>query len=352
MLGAIFKVRGEPFCLETLPDPVPLAGELLIRVTRCGICGSDLSMTSRSRVPGDHQLEFRTDSVLGHEYSGEVVAIGSGVDNFSIGDAITAMPVTSCGVCSLCHEGLPLLCPSVTVYLGGFAEYMRVGARSAIKLPPGVSLPDAALVEPLAVGLHGVVLARVSPGSRVLILGGGSIGLAVLTWVRRFGGGRIAVASRSDRRSEAALALGADLCLQTGEGDVERIQSALGGAPDVVFECAGAPGMIGRAIEVVRPNGKIVSLGCCVSHEPISAYAATTKQAHLSFSMAYCLREFRFVVDALNAGHVNTRPLVDTTISLQEFPETLEKLRHGVLHGKVHVNPGAAAPVVLRSGSI
>jgi threonine dehydrogenase-like Zn-dependent dehydrogenase len=341
--AAVFKTRGEPFSIETLPDPTPLAGELVIRVSRCGICGSDLSMTSPARTPGDSSLEFPTNSVLGHEYSGEVVEIGEGVGNFSIGDAVTAMPVTSCGSCDLCHDGLPLLCPSVVVYLGGFAEYMRIGAQSAMKLPAGVSLPDGALAEPLAVGLHGVALAQLSPGARVLILGGGSVGLAVLAWVRRFGAGRIAIASRSNHRSDAALALGATAFVQTGEGEVERIREALGGAPDVVFECAGAAGMLARAIDAVRPNGRIVSLGTCISHEQISAYTATSKQAHMTFSMAYSLREFRFVVDELNAGHIDTKRHVDTTIPLQEFPGTLERLRQGALRAKVHVDPWAAA---------
>ena len=154
MRAAVFKGPGRPWAVEIVPDPTPGPGEMILKVVRCGICGSDVHMTSGRGVT------MPTDCILGHEYVGEVVAIGREVTDRKIGDKIAAMPFAGCRACDNCLGGDELLCErGVKPYIGGFAEFVRVAASSSLKLPDSLSAADSALIEPLAVGLHGVHLA-------------------------------------------------------------------------------------------------------------------------------------------------------------------------------------------------
>jgi threonine dehydrogenase-like Zn-dependent dehydrogenase len=273
-----------------------------------------------------HATDFPAGTILGHEYAGEIVDIGAGVTNFKIGDIITAMPCKGCGKCAACLAGAPLMCAQMQGLVGGFGEYLRAAATSAVKLPASLSLADGALVEPLCVGLHGVSLAQLVPGARVLVLGAGSVGLA---------------ASRAARRAGLAVQLGADDFVQFGDGEAERIADVLGGPPDVVLEAAGAIGMLNKAIELVRPNGLIVSMGFCTSPDPILPSLATWKQVRLAFSMGYTLGEFQFCTDILAAGHLEPRLMVTETVGLNALPDAFEALRAGSGQTKLHVNPWA-----------
>jgi (R,R)-butanediol dehydrogenase/meso-butanediol dehydrogenase/diacetyl reductase len=336
MKVAIFEGAGKPFALGYVEDPTPAVGEVVIKVGRCGICGTDLHMTS------GHGMDFPAGTVLGHEYAGEVVAVGADVAHLKIGDRIAAMPAMGCGRCAACLANYPLACPEMQGKLGGFGEYLRASAASSVKLPDALSLADGALVEPLAVGLHGVALAAMPPGARVLVLGAGSVGLAAIFWARRLGAGRIVAAARSERRATLAGRLGADGFVTLGDGDVAAIHAALGGAPDLVMECAGAVGLLGKAIDCVRPAGLVVSLGFCASPDPIVPATATWKQVRMAFSFGYTLSEFQFTTDTLDAGHLEPRDMITETVSLEALPEAFEALRRGGQQTKVHVDPWAA----------
>lgn len=335
MRAAVFKGAGTPFVIEERADPEPGAGEVVIKVGRCGICGTDLHMTS------GHGWDFPAESVLGHEYAGEIVAVGAGVDHLKVGEIITAMPAVGCGECDFCRHGYPILCSQMRGYQGGFAEYALVPAASAVKLPHSLSLADGALIEPLAVGLHGASLAGIGSESRVLVLGAGSVGLAAIFWAKQFGADRIAAASRSPRRAETAGALGADGFTTFGEDESERIAAILGGPPDIVLECAGVVGMLGKAIEHVRPDGTIVSMGFCTAPDPVIPGIATFKQVRLIFSMAWTLTEFEHVARTLDRGHVEPRAMLSETIGLDRFPTMIEELRAGSPQTKVQVDPWA-----------
>ena len=337
MRAAVFKGAGTPLVVETVDDPTPGPGEAVIRVQRCGVCGTDLHMTS------GHGNDFPTNTVIGHEYCGDVVALGQGVDRLKVGQFVTAMPVAGCGRCSACLAGYPMACFKMTGLVGGFGEYMRIAADSSVILPETLSAADGALVEPLAVGRRGVRLAGLRPGARVCVLGAGSIGLAVTYWARLLGAGRIVALSRSDRRSPLAMQMGASSFEIFGEGEGERIAAALGGMPEVVFECTGAVGMTQKAVEVVGPAGQVVSLGFCTSPDPILPSLATWKQVTLKFSFAYDLHEFQHSADMLEAGHVAPRAMVTRIVGLKAFPDLFEELRAGADETKIHVDPWAAA---------
>ena len=333
MRGAVFKGAGRPMVVEVLPDPEPGPGEAVIKVGRCGVCGTDLHMTSGQGI------SYPLDTVLGHEFAGEVISVGAGVSSLKVGDRVTAMPATGCGHCPACLAGYPLGCARMEGMIGGFGEYMRIVETSALKLPQSLSLADGALVEPLAVGLRGARLAGMAPGARILVLGAGSVGLAAVFWARQLGAGRIVAASPSARRRPLAEAMGADAFETLGEGEGERIVAALGGPPDVVFEAAGAVGLLQKAIELVRPAGMIVSMGFCTAPDPVIPAAATWKQVTLKFSFAYDLAEFAHCADVLDRGHVEPRRMISETIGLAELPQTLEDMRAGAPKTKVQVDP-------------
>ncbi|MDO7836685.1 alcohol dehydrogenase catalytic domain-containing protein [Sphingobium sp. HBC34] len=335
MRAAVFKEAGKPWVVEERPDPTPGDGEAVIKVGRCGICGTDLNMTSGKGY------DFPCDTILGHEFSGEVVAIGKGVTSLKVGDRVTALPAAGCGACDMCRAGQVVMCPNMSPYAGGYAEYMRIAERTAVQLPAALSLNDGALVEPLAVGLHGVRLANLPLGAKVLVLGAGAVGLAATFWAKRLGAGRVVAASRSERRRDMALALGADDYVLTGEGEAERVTQALDGMPDYVFEAAGAVGLLQQSINLVKPNGHVISLGFCMAPDPVIPGISTFKQVKLTFSMAWTVPEFQYAVDMLDSGHVEPRHMITSNIGLDALPDMIETLRGPHNETKVHVDPWA-----------
>jgi len=323
MRAIFFERAGISLRLISMAVPDPNPGEMVVKVHRCGICGSDVHLTAE---PG----YYPENSVIGHEHAGEVVALGKGVEGFKIGSRVTAMPAAGCGACLPCLSGQFLLCErGAANYPGGFADFVRVSASSSLRLPDTLSLADGALVEPLSVGLHGVAMAAVKPGARVLVTGAGSIALAVIFWARRLGAGKIAVISRSKRRADMAIQMGADAFVQAGETEIGEVRAALGGAPDVVFEAIGVSGALGQCINHVATNGKIVSLGFCTKPDGILPSLSTFKQVTLVFAMAYSLREFQYCADTLDRGALEASAMVNRTIRLEEVPEVIESLRGG-----------------------
>ena len=250
MRAAIFRGVGQPLSIETVPDPTPAAFEVVIKVARCGICGTDLHMTA------DEAASYPIGAALGHEYAGEIVGLGREVTGIKMGEHVTAQPMAGCGNCDPCVSGEPYWCDKWRSMMGGFGEYTLADVRSVAKLPASLSLSDAALVEPLAAALNGVQLARLTNGARVLVLGAGGLGLGCIFWLRRMGCGKIVAAARSDRNGALALSMGADALITTVRNDFEaELRVLLGGLPDFVFECVGAPGVLELAARCARRRG-------------------------------------------------------------------------------------------------
>jgi (R,R)-butanediol dehydrogenase/meso-butanediol dehydrogenase/diacetyl reductase len=337
MKAAVFKRVGRPLAIERLDDPVPGPGELLLKVGRCGICGTDLHMTD------GHAQTYPENTVIGHEFAGEVVALGKDVSGYKLGDVVAAMPVVGCGQCGSCRSGEPMWCEQGLVGIsGGFGQYALAKAHAAIRLPRSLSLADGALVEPLAVGLHGVALAGLAPGARVLVQGAGAIGLAAAFWARRLGAGRIAMTARSTRGEPFAGNMGVDHFLLAGEDLQVRVNAALGGAPEVVFECVGVPGMVAQAVNLVRPRGTVVILGNCMLPDTFYPAQAMFKQVRIQGSMVYSLREFETVAAVLDDGHVEPRSMVTGTVSYAELPQAFEALRRPGTQCKLMLDPWAS----------
>jgi (R,R)-butanediol dehydrogenase/meso-butanediol dehydrogenase/diacetyl reductase len=333
MKAAVFRRIGTPFSIEEVADPAPGAGEIVLKVGRCGICGSDLHMTQNKTYEREGGLVF------GHEFAGEVVARGRDAGTTAVGDRVAALPVTGCGQCSACLAGEPAYCPQRRLEFGGFAEYVVARARETVALPAALSMDDGALIEPLAVGLHGVKLADMKPGARVLVVGAGPIGLAVAYWARRLGAARIAVMARSSRSAAIALEVGASTFVPQSPNAVEAVRDALGGPPEIVFECGGASGLIDTCLLHVAPRGAVVILGILSGADQFTPRTGIQKEARLLFSAFYSVRDFAIVADRLASGDVSPRAMITGTVGLYELPQAFEALRQRTSQCKVMLDP-------------
>lgn len=333
MKAAIFKEFGKPLAVETVPDPVPGHGEVVIKVGRCGICGSDLHATGNP-----HHLA-PSGKILGHEWAGEVVEIGKDVSRVKKGDRVCVLPLSSCGACAQCLAGEPAWCAQRNIDGGGYGEYAKTHERQCFIIPNSLSLEDGALVEPMAVGLHGVAISTLTPGARVLVVGAGPIGLATIFWAHRMGAGKIAASASSRRREDLARDMGADVFLDPAADLAEAASAALGGAPDIVFECVGAPGLIEQSVMAVRRRGTVVVLGLCWDADSFVPGIAVGKEIRIQCAGFYSAREFAQSIQPFDRGDVIPRAMVTDTVGLAQFPQAFEALRERTHQCKVMLNP-------------
>lgn len=298
--------------VTTVADPTPGPGDLVLAVTGCGVCGSDVK--SHAVMPAG--------TVMGHEFSGQVVAAGAEVaSRWKVGSHATALPVFSCGVCDLCRRGDVAHCTeAVHVGLGGapggFAELVRVSADLAVPLPEGLDPTLGPLVEPFAVGLHVARAAQITTGDRVLVLGGGAVGLTSAAWARLLGAAEVTVSDPLASRRDRADAFGATAVVDPTVED-------LGGPYDVVIEGAGAPGLLDAAVSATGVRGRIVMAGFCMTPEPFTSVSALLKEVTVRFAVYYHPAEFVAVVDAFAAGRLDPTALLTRTAPLSEVGDLL-----------------------------
>jgi len=339
MRAAVFRTETRQLSLETVPDPTPGAGQVVIKVHRCGICGSDLHMAE------GHVHSFADGAIPGHELAGEVVALGAGAEGVAVGDHVAVLPYVTCGKCAACLAGDAIACRAFRMFGsgtgGGYAEYALTNPGWCVQLPRTLGFEDGALVEPLAVSLRAARVSGIQAGDRVLVLGAGAIGLAAAYWARRYGASRIAVSATSRRREAMARAVGADAFLVPEEGRTlaEQCREALGGLPDVVFECAGAYGSLDQAISAVRRGGTVAAPGFHWGQDKFSGMGALVKEVTIRFTNMYNPDEFARSVDALDRGHVEPRAMITNMVDLAGAPAAFEELRGPNSQCKVMIRP-------------
>jgi (R,R)-butanediol dehydrogenase/meso-butanediol dehydrogenase/diacetyl reductase len=320
--------------VETVPDPTPEPGELVLRVSACGISGSDPRVHQMGLIP--------PGSVMGHEFCGEVAESRHG---HKAGDRVCALPSISCGECGRCRSGLGASCPSKkTIGFGGsngaFAEYVTVASHETVRLPDGVDPTLGALVEPLAVGLHAVNVGRIRRGETCLVIGAGPVGLATALWARHFGAGRVIVSEITPARRALAEQMGATTTLDPRTAGVDSMLAECAPeGPDVVFEAVGEPGVIREAIGRARFRGRVVVAGSCFSADTIQPLAATFKEVSVSFVLAYEKDDFQYTVDMMEQERIAPRPIVTDRIGLDDVPEAFRALAKPDSQCKVVVYP-------------
>lgn len=333
MKAAIYPGDGKAITIEELPDPQPGPDDVIIKVHRCGVCGTDLSMTKGG------MWDFGKGVQFGHEYAGEIIEIGRNVSTFKVGERIAVLPSVACGECQSCRShGNNVLCQvSPGSAMHGFAELATVPVSVATRLPSVLSMADGALIEPLAISLYGTKLAGIQPGDRVVVLGGGTVALYAIYWARRLGAGKIVAMSRSSRRKDLCLEMGANTFVPFGDNEVGEVIEALGGSPQVVLECVGAEGMLMKSVMHVAQFGKIVSLGFCTSPDPVIPGMASYKCASIQFAVGYSMKEFLYIADQMDKGHADPKAIISSDIPLVDLPSMMAHLRGSNNETKVHV---------------
>jgi 2-desacetyl-2-hydroxyethyl bacteriochlorophyllide A dehydrogenase len=313
-----------PHTLEVLErDPVPLAaGEVRLAVEATGICGSD--------VHGYAGLNDRrpVGVIMGHESVGRVVEAAPGVD-LAVGTRVVVNPVVSCGECRACREGRDNLCANRRIYgcvvalPGALATEFVVPAANCVPVDPAVDVRSLALSEPMAVGMHGVRLGGVAAGDRVLIVGGGPIGMAVVLGCLDAGATPIVCEPQQARR-EAAERLGAESC-DPAELPGLRLEG------DIAFECVGLSATVKTAVGGVRPGGTIVCLGVGEAEVAVPVVPLVIEERRILGSSAYTARDFRETVVAVTARADVLAGLVGLTVDLDQMPRVFEDYHAGRL---------------------
>ncbi len=323
--------------LADLPIPEPGAGEALLRVTGCGICGSDLHLASQLAAPG---------AVLGHEIAGEVAGVGAEVDpgRWRRGQAVVARPFSGCGRCASCTGGRADHCAQFQLIglerAGGFAEFVTVRADELFALPASVGGDEQPLVEPLAVMRRAMRRGGVTASDRVAVLGAGPIGLAAVAWAVAMGVQAVVVSEPSPLRRALAARLGATTTLDPGEGPVAAgVFEATGGGPTVVLECSGRPGLIEQAMEMTVVDGRVVVVGICLQDDTIFPFWGLSKELDIRFSIYYGREDFTDTIDALQGHRLDAVPMVTETIGLEKLPDRFARLERDPDAGKVIVRP-------------
>lgn len=317
--------------LDVEEPPPPGAGQVKVKVQWCGICGSDLHeyLAGPIFVPVNeaHPITgLKAPVILGHEFSGEVVEIGPGVTNVKVGDRVVSNCMVVCGKCYYCMRYQHTFCEKLAIVglmaHGGFAEYVNVPDFGLYKLPDNVSSEAGALVEPLAVGSHGVRQAPVIQGDTVVILGAGPIGLATLQSARSAGASKIFIIEIAEKRKEYARQLGATAVFDPRFEDVfKRVWEATGGfGADVAFECIGNEKTAPMAVNLTRKGGKTVIVGLFEKESSVNFNNIMLAERHVIGVFGH-RGEFSVVIDLLADGRIKAEPMITRKISLDDIVE-------------------------------
>jgi L-iditol 2-dehydrogenase len=329
-----------------VPEPrVMHPGLVLVRIDRVGVCGSDVHYYTEGGI-GDQILQYPAS--VGHECSGTIVEIGTNVSALKPGDRVAIDPAISCGKCDQCCADRPNTCRHLQFMgspgeaPGALAELRVLPAENCFPIPETLSLDQAALAEPLSIGLHAVHLADLRPGVRFAITGAGPIGLSVLLCARALVQGTAYVTDLLDTRLEAARRCGANWTANAGRDDVavaiaEREPFGL----DVVFECSGDVACIDQAMKLLAPGGTLVLVGIPLQRRA-SFDIHVMRRKELTFKnvrrQRYCVAP---VVQMLAEGRIDPDPLLTHRFPLGQIREAFELVaayRDGVIKAMVDVS--------------
>jgi len=335
--------------VEEIEKPVPLEGEVLLKVTRSGMCGTDASEWKAGPLIFPLHKPHPTSGlvgpmVMGHEFIGEIVELGASVKDFQVGDRVASGAGISCGECPRCREGRTNLCFHYVTHglnrHGGMAEFVAVPASTLVVIPDDLSDDHAGLAQPLAVGLHAARRAKVRPGQTVVLIGAGAIGTFVLAGLKHLGASNVIVVDFAGARLERAGRLGADHVVEVSDNTADVVLELIGpiGA-DVVIEASGAPGQTDRAGSWVRQGGTLLQVGLASKPQEVNLHHLVMSEITLETTLAHvCGEDIAPALEILRTTSL-AEELLEDVYPLDQLADQLERLATGQIQGKVLFDP-------------
>jgi 2-desacetyl-2-hydroxyethyl bacteriochlorophyllide A dehydrogenase len=328
------------FDVEERSRPTPAAGEVLVQVSHCGVCGTDLHLFVEGMGA--------PDSVGGHEYSGRIAELGSEVEGWNLGERVAVDPNSpKCGRCEYCLAGRPVLCTERAPFgagehQGAFAEFAKVDARQLLRIPEAVSLRDAALMEPLAVALHGITQSGIQPGQRALVLGVGPIGALTVAALVARGVEDVTACEPAARRRELALKLGARRAVDPEElEEPATIFDVLEDGADAVFECSGRSSAAEQGLLQLRRRGSLVLVGTGATRPRFEAMRILLNELIITGVYNYDPDGLGEALELLEKGVLPMQDLVEAEdVPLDELLPSMQRQVAGEISGKLLVAPG------------
>ncbi len=332
--------------LEERATPKPAAGEVLVGVRQAGICGSDLHYFAHGRCGNFIPTRPFT---LGHEFAGEIVAVGEGVDPSRIGQRVAIDPSRPCGKCRLCRAGRYNLCPEM-VYFGSasvvppsegcFSEYVTAPARNAWPIPADFDYAMGALLEPLSVSMHAVQRSGGVAGKSVLITGGGTIGQMILLCAIACGASRVVVSDLRPFARDFALQQGAAGVLDPADPEVSAKAAAMAADGfEVVFEAAGVGAALNQGMHLAAKGATVVQVGTLPDGTAIPANLLLTRELNYVASWRFA-NVFERVIDLIVAGKIKPQPLITRVYPLDQLREAIAEAGGGGQVVKIQIeNP-------------
>lgn len=299
--------------------PTAKAGEVLVAVKRIGVCGSDIHVY--------HGLHPYTSYpvVQGHEVSGYIEELGEGVSGLSKGDAVVFMPQVTCGECYSCRHGMYHICDSLKVMGfqtdGAAQEFFPVPAEMVIKLPDGISIDEAAMVEPVSVAVHALARAGSVAGKKVVVLGAGTIGNLVAQVARASGAAAVMITDISSYKLEKARQCGIDLTVNTAQNDLgQAIQEHFGpDRADLILECVGAQDTITQAVKCARKGSTIIVVGVFGKAPVVDLGLVQDRELSLVGTLMYQKRDYERAIELAAAGKLCLNPMITHRFDFRHY---------------------------------
>ena len=347
MKAAVYHGAGD-VRIETVTTPSPAHNQVLVKVLRSGMCGTDASeFKSGPRIfatEKEHPISgHKGPMILGHEFIGEIVQVGSQVKNYSGGELVATGAGYSCGDCSMCLVGRTNLCDKyVTSGLnrdGGMAEFAVVEESTLELVPDGLNLDIAGLAQPLAVGIHAARRANVQDGDRVILIGAGAIGTFVLAGLKHLVNAEVTVVDFAGERLERASRLGADYVFEVSDSTEAGLRGIFPTGADVVIEASGAPGQMQMALNLAKRGGNLLQVGLPSSKQELDIHPIVMAEKNISTTLAHvCSTDLAPALQILNTTKLGEE-LLEGVFPLEEISNQLTELGAGRIQGKVRFDP-------------
>ena len=324
MKSAVFYGKHD-LRVENLPMPKVGPEDILIQVKACGICGTDVHI-----YEGDKgAAEVTPPTILGHEFSGVIAEVGSNVTKYKVGDRVCIDPNCYCDKCDFCRNGIAHYCTDMigygTTVNGGFAEYCSVNQRQVYKLGDNTTFEQGAMTEPVACCLHGMDMCNIHPGSNVVVIGGGMIGLLMLQLSKLAGAARVALLEPVESKRVVAKKLGADILIDPINENVEEELKKAGMIwVNTVIECVGKTATIQQAIDIVGNKGTVMMFGLTKPDDTIAVkpFQIFQKEIELKSSFINPYTQKR-ALDLIDSGRLDVSSMVYAVESLENLADIL-----------------------------